>query len=68
MENRVMVFSTTLEHAALIVQDRLEAEGISALILNQKDSSYNTFGTIEVYVETEHEEKAKQIVADSTTD
>jgi hypothetical protein len=68
MENRVMVFSTTLEHAALIVQDRLEAEGISALILNQKDSSYNTFGSIEVYVETENEERAKQIVEESTKD
>lgn len=62
MENRVMVFNTTMQHEAQIVKDRLEGEGISALILNQQDSMYKVFGTIEVYVQTEDEEKAKAIV------
>lgn len=66
MENRTMIFSTSVEHEARIVKDRLEAEGISALILNQKDSMYQTFGYIEVYVLNEDVEKAKAIVESAT--
>lgn len=65
MENRTMVFSTTQQHEAQIIKDRLEAEGISALILNQQDSMYKVFGQIEVYVQTEDEEKAKAIIEQS---
>jgi Putative prokaryotic signal transducing protein len=64
MENRVMVFSTSMQHAAQIVKDRLEAEGINAIILNQQDSMYKTFGYIEVYVHDGDVEKAKSIVED----
>lgn len=60
-----MVFSTTQQHEAQIIKDRLEAEGISALILNQQDSMYKVFGQIEVYVQTEDEEKAKAIIEQS---
>ncbi|MBD3638837.1 MAG: DUF2007 domain-containing protein [Crocinitomicaceae bacterium] len=49
-------------HEAQIIKDRLEGEGISALILNQKDSMYQSFGYIEVYVPNEDAEKAKDIV------
>jgi len=62
MENRTKVYTTTVEHSAILMRDKLEAEGISALILNQKDSTYGTFGTIEVYVLDEDEEKAKKII------
>lgn len=49
-------------HEAQIIKDKLEAEGIHVLILNQKDSMYNSFGYIEVYVQNENVEKAKSIV------
>ena len=62
MENRKMVFTTTMEHAAGLMKDQLEAAGINTLILNQRDSTYGTFGTIELYVLNEDAEKAKQIV------
>ena len=62
MVNRTLIFSTTLQHEAHIIKDQLESEGISALILNQRDSMYNNFGCIEVYVLEPDVEKAKSIV------
>lgn len=62
MENRTKVYTTTVEHSAILMRDKLEAEGISALILNQRDSTYGTFGTIEVYVLNEDEEQAKILI------
>ena len=46
MENWVSVFTTTRELEAGIVKDLLDEAGIPAVILNQKDSSYQTFGDI----------------------
>ena len=62
MENRKKVFTTTLEYAAGLMKDKLEAEGIDTLILNQRDSTYGTFGTIELYVLNEEAERAQKIV------
>lgn len=62
MENRTKVYTTSVEHSAILMRDKLEAEGISALILNQRDSTYGTFGTIEVYVLNEDEEQAKTLI------
>ena len=50
MENWVSVFTTTRELEAGIVKDLLDEAGIPAVILNQKDSSYQTFGDISVMV------------------
>lgn len=66
MENRTLVFSTTLLHAAQIVKDRLENEGIHALILNQQDSMYKAFGMIELYVRSEDADKARTIIEQAT--
>ncbi len=44
------VFLTTQEYQALIAKDLLEASGIHAVVLNQHDSTYQTFGEFVVYV------------------
>jgi flavodoxin len=64
MDNRKLIYTTTAEHMAHLMRDKLEAEGINALILDQKDSSYGTFGSYEIYVLNEDVEKAKEIVGD----
>lgn len=51
-----------MEYAAVLMKDQLEAEGINTLVLNQKDSAYGTFGTIELYVLNEDAEKAQKII------
>ena len=63
MENWVSVFTTTRELEAGIVKDLLEA-GIPAVILNQKDSSYQTFGDISVMVSRDDQEEAKKVIKD----
>ena len=60
MENWVSVFTTTEELEAGIVKDLLDEAGIPAVILNQKDSSYKTFGDINVMVNKENQEEAKK--------
>lgn len=64
MENRVNIFETSLEHVAILKRDHLVKNGIDAIILNQKDSSYNTFGLIKILVTEEDEAKARAILAD----
>ena len=65
MDNRKMVYTTTVEHMAHLTRDRLEGEGINTLILDQKDSTYGTFGSYELYVLIEDFEKAQEIVGAS---
>lgn len=59
------VFITGDNYKAEIARDLLEENGINSVILNQKDSVYQTFGDIEVYVnemdETESLEILKQL-------
>jgi hypothetical protein len=61
MENREMVYTTSVEHQAHMMRDKLEAEGVNALILNQKDSTL-VWGSLELYVLKDDFEKAKAIV------
>jgi len=65
MDGRVKVYTGNQVYLAEMIKGRLESEGISALVLNQQDSSYQTFGYVEVYVLTEDEERAKEIIAES---
>lgn len=64
MENRKLVYTTTQDHMAMFVKGALEAQGINVLTLNQKDSAYTVFGSIELYVATEDEDRAKEIIAE----
>lgn len=51
----IKVFVTTMEYQAFIARDLLETSGIKAVVLNQKDSTYLTFGEFVVYVPEESE-------------
>ena len=62
MENKVLVFSTSIDHLAEIARAKLEAESIPVLILNQKDSTYQSFGSIELYVSKDDFQKARHII------
>ena len=64
VNNRALIFSTSLLHEAHLVKDRLTANHIDALILNQQDSMYKAFGMIEVYVQLQDEEKAKKLISE----
>ncbi|MCG8578098.1 MAG: DUF2007 domain-containing protein [Flavobacteriales bacterium] len=65
MENRVKIYTTDKVYLAEVIKGNLEASGIDTLILNQKDSSYQAFGYIELYVKPEDEERAREIIAET---
>jgi hypothetical protein len=50
------------EFKVMIARDLLEENGINAVIMNQKDSSYTSFGDIELYIEEEDEVEALRIL------
>ena len=62
MENWVSVFSTTEEFVAERIKEVITDSGIPAVVLNQRDSSYKTFGDINVMVNKEDREKAEQVI------
>ena len=47
---------------ANLIKGSLEAEGIPVLLLNQQDSAYTVFGTVELYVKPEDVIRAKFII------
>lgn len=46
-----------------IARDLLTENGINSVVMNQKDSSYNAFGDVELYIE-EHDEKEALLILD----
>ena len=58
------VLLTTLEHQAQMAKSILEENNIKAVILNQKDSAYQSFGEIAVFVEEHFEAKAIELLKD----
>jgi len=50
------------EFKVLIARDLLTENGINAVIMNQKDSSYTSFGDVELYVEKHDEKEADRIL------
>ncbi len=62
MDNWTSVFETNQLYKAELIKDILCDNDIDAVILNQKDSSYNSFGEIYVMVNKEEKEKAEGII------
>lgn len=56
------VFLTGDSVRAEMARELLELEGINAVVLNQKDTVYQTFGDIEVYVNESDEDTALEIL------
>jgi hypothetical protein len=61
-EHWEMIYSSTLLYKVEMLKDLLENEEIPAVIINKKDSSYLTFGEIELHVQQPDVLKAKIIV------
>lgn len=62
MNNWISVFETDQLYKAELVKEVLCDNGVEAVILNQKDSSYNAFGTIQVMVSGDHKDQAEEII------
>ena len=57
-----LIFSSTAPYQAEIARSLLSENDIVSVIVNKQDSSYLTFGEIELYVKRSEILKAKQII------
>lgn len=62
MEGWTQIYSTTSNALANMKKHLLEDRGISVILLNQRDSLYNNFGEIKLYVKPENAIKAIRII------
>ncbi|WP_316750336.1 DUF2007 domain-containing protein [Pedobacter gandavensis] len=66
MENNwTKVFSTEDPFTAEILKQGLLENDIPAVVMNQQDSSYKTFGVIHILVHPENLEKAQAYIKDN---
>ena len=56
------VFMTAHEYKATMAKDILENSGIKAVILDQQDSAYKSFGDYAVYVDEKDHERASELL------
>ncbi len=56
------VFLTIHEYKATMAKDILENAGIKAVVLNQHDSAYKSFGDYMIYVDESDEKKALELL------
>jgi len=57
----ITVFTTDQLYQAGYIKEMLTVNGIEAVIMNQKDSSYH-FGSITVLVKQDNKEKAEDLI------
>lgn len=62
MKDWITAFTTIQLYEAEMIADILKNNGINSVVLNQKDSSYNSFGEIRIMVHQEDSEKAEEII------
>ncbi len=58
----IKLFSTENPNTAEIIKQMLEENNINVVLLNKQDSSYNMFGSVELYVEKDNIESAKSLI------
>jgi len=58
-----IVFTTQDSFNAELIKNMLLSNNIKAIIINQKDSSYN-FGEVKVYTSTKDEKKAIKLITE----
>ncbi|MDA9325250.1 DUF2007 domain-containing protein [Flavobacteriales bacterium] len=60
----IKLFSTENPNKAEIIKQMLEENDINVVLLNKQDSSYNMFGTIELYVEEVNIDSANSLISE----
>ena len=61
-DNWILIFSTPQPWQAEMAKQILEENGIEAVVMNRRDSSYTVFGEVEVYVTKEDVERSKELL------
>ena len=66
-ENWIKAFQSEQMIRAEIAREKLEEQGVAAIILDKKDSLYPVFGLYEVHVPAHDLLKAQTILSDEAT-
>ena len=61
-KNWINIFSSANLIEVEIVKQMLNQNNITAIILNKQDSSYNMFGSIDLYILKENQSLASQLI------
>ena len=61
-KNWIKIFSSNNPIEIEIIKQMLEENDLFPVILNRQDSSYNMFGTIDLYVKEENQTIALQLI------
>jgi hypothetical protein len=62
LDDYVCVYRSPQEHLVFLQEAKLKTEDIPTFVINKKDSSYNNFGHVELYVKREHVVKAQYLI------
>ena len=65
-KNWINIFSSANPIEVEIVKQMLDENNITAVTLNKQDSSYNLFGTIDLYVKEKNKSIALQLINETT--
>ncbi len=61
-KNWETIYSTDQLYLAELAKQMLHDNGIEAVVVNKRDSTYNTFGDIEVYVKRDNVIRALKLI------
>ena len=61
-KNWINIFTSSNPIEVEIIKQMLEENNINAVVLNKQDSSYNMFGTIDLFVNETEQETALQLI------
>ena len=61
-KNWETIYSTDQLYIAELAKQMLHDNGIEAVVVNKRDSTYNTFGDIEVYVNRDNVIRALKLI------
>ncbi len=57
-----LIYTTSQPYQAELIKQKLENDGIESVVINKHDSTYNTFGEAEIYVNEIDKEKAIHLI------
>ena len=66
MKDWIKIYETTAPWQAEIVKALLESHEIPAILLNQRDSSYQLFGSVAVWVHQNDQQTAEALLLSRT--
>ena len=61
-KNWIKIFSSNNPIEIEIIKQMLEENDLFSVVLNRQDSSYNMFGTIDLHITEEDQEKAIELL------